>query len=55
MVTPGYDKYGYNYQAKMFNGLYENFSGPATPVTEGTENMIMKWSDEWARHRGLQW
>ena len=47
VVTPGYDKYGYNYQAKMFNGLYENFSRPATPVTEGTENMIMKWSDEW--------
>ena len=47
VITPGYDNYGYNYQAKMFNGLYENFSRPSNPFTEGTENLIMKWSDEW--------
>lgn len=46
-VVLGYDKYGYNYQAHMFNGLYENFSRPAVVVTEGTENMVMKWSDDW--------
>ncbi len=46
-ITVGYDKYGYNYQAHIFNGLYENFSRPGTVVTEGTENLVMKWSDDW--------
>lgn len=43
----GYDKYGYNYQAHIFNGLYDNFSRPAVPVTDGAVNLIMKWSDDW--------
>ncbi|MEK7635355.1 MAG: hypothetical protein AAB446_02930 [Patescibacteria group bacterium] len=46
-ITVGYDKYGYNYQAHIFNGLYENYSRPAVVVTEGTENLVMKWSDDW--------
>jgi hypothetical protein len=46
-ITVGYDKYGYNYQAHIFNGLYENYSRPDVVVTEGTENLVMKWSDDW--------
>ena len=46
-ITVGYDRYGYNYQAHMFNGLYENYNRPGTVVTEGTENLVMKWSDDW--------
>ena len=46
-ITVGYDKYGYNYQAHIFNGLYENYSRPDVVVTEGTENLVMKWSDNW--------
>lgn len=46
-IKTGYDQYGYNYQAHMFNGLYENYTRPTTPVTEGSVNLIMKWSDEW--------
>lgn len=46
-IAVGYDQYGYNYQAHIFNGLYENFSRPAVVVTEGTENLVMKWSDDW--------
>jgi len=46
-VSLGYDKYGYNYQAHMFNGLYENYSRPTDPVTESDTNLIMKWSDDW--------
>ena len=46
-LTTGYDKYGYNYQAHMFNGLSENYSRPAVVVTEGAENLVMKWSDDW--------
>ena len=49
-VTVGYDKYGYNYQAHIFNGLYENFSRPDV-VTEGTEKLVMKWSDDWLSNR----
>ena len=47
LITVGYDKYGYNYQAHIFNGLYENYSRPDVVVTEGTENLVMKWSDDW--------
>lgn len=46
-LTVGYDKWGYNYQAHIFNGLYENYSRPAVVVAEGTENLVMKWSDDW--------
>jgi hypothetical protein len=46
-VQLGYDQFGYNYQAHMFNGLYANFSRPNPPATEGLENLVMKWSDEW--------
>lgn len=46
-ITLGYDQWGYNYQARMFNGLYENFTRPTPPVTESTTNLIMKWSDDW--------
>ena len=47
VITLGYDQYGYNYQAHMFNGLYDNFARPPVPVTTGDINLIMKWSDEW--------
>lgn len=45
-VTIGFDKYGYNYQAHMFSGYYDNYSRPETPVTSG-DTLIMKWSDAW--------
>jgi hypothetical protein len=47
VITLGYDQWGYNYQAHMFNGLYDNFSRPAVPVTTGDVNLQMKWSDDW--------
>ncbi len=46
-ITLGFDKYGYNYQAHMFNGLYDNYSRPALVATEGLVNLQMKWSDDW--------
>lgn len=45
-ITEGYDQYGYNYQAHMFNGYYDNYTRPAIPVTSG-DKLIMKWSDSW--------
>lgn len=47
VITLGYDQYGYNYQAHMFNGLYDNYSRPIPPATTGDVNLIMKWSDDW--------
>ena len=47
IITTGYDKWGYNYQARMFNGFYDNFTRPANPVTVGDVKLIMKWSDDW--------
>ena len=49
-VTTGYDKWGYNYQAMMFNGIYDNFSRPAVPVTEG-DKLMMKWNDAWLSNK----
>ncbi len=47
VITLGYDQWGYNYQAHMFNGIYENFARPPVPVTTGDVNLLMKWSDDW--------
>jgi len=47
VITTGYDQWGYNYQAHMFNGLYDNNTRPPVPVTTGDVNLSMKWSDEW--------
>lgn len=45
-ISVGYDEYGYNYQAHIFNGYYDNFSRPEVPVASG-DKLIMKWSDSW--------
>lgn len=45
-LTVGYDEYGYNYQAHMFNGIYSDYDrqhgGPYSDV-----GLIMKWNDAW--------
>lgn len=54
-ITTGYDQYGYNYQAHMYNGLYANYTRPAVPYTEetcgtvagGCDTLQMKWNDAW--------
>jgi hypothetical protein len=45
-ITTGYDKWGYNYQADMFNGWYDNYSRPSTIATGG-DSLMMKWNDAW--------
>jgi hypothetical protein len=51
----GFDKWGYNYQAHIFNGLYSNYSRPEPPCEPGTcpsdTLLIMKWSDEWLSNK----
>jgi hypothetical protein len=31
----------------MFNGLMDNYTRPDVVATEGTESLVMKWSDDW--------
>ncbi len=45
-VEMGYDMWGYNYQAHMFNGYYGNYSRPVELVTSG-DKLMMKWNDAW--------
>ncbi len=46
----GYDEFGYNYQAHIFNGLYSDYDrvhgGPYDYV-----NLIMKWNDAWLSNK----
>jgi len=58
-INTGYDKWGYNYQAHIFNGLYWNSSRPEPPWTEetliaagmSTTWLVMKWSDTWLSNK----
>jgi hypothetical protein len=47
----GFDQWGYNYQAHIFNGLYENYSRPDPPVTESDTFLQMKWNDAWLSNK----
>jgi hypothetical protein len=50
VITTGYDDFGYNYQAHMFNGYYGNAGRPDELVTEGTW-LMMKWNDAWLSNK----
>ena len=50
LITTGYDVWGYNYQAHMFNGFYDNADRPAAPVTSG-DKLEMKWNDAWLSNK----
>jgi len=50
LITTGYDDFGYNYQAHMFNGRYCDYDR----VEGGTScdiDLIMKWNDEWLSNK----
>ncbi len=52
-LVVGYDKFGYNYQAHMFNGTYDSsdrsldgkYFGQTGDYVD--DKLIMKWSDSW--------
>jgi len=52
VITTGYDEWGYNYQAHMFNGgycdAYRN-AGWCQPWKD--INLIMKWNDAWLSNK----
>lgn len=50
VITTGYDVFGYNYQAHLFNGRYcdydREFGGDSCDVT-----LVMKWNDAWLSNK----
>ena len=58
-IKTGYDKWGYNYQAHIFNGLYWNNLRPEIPWTKetliaagkSTTILVMKWSETWLSNK----
>ena len=49
-ITLGYDDFGYNYQAHLFNGRYCDYDrvigGDSCDV-----NLVMKWNDAWISNK----
>ena len=47
-ITTGYDKWGYNYQAHMFNGGYcDSYQNAAWCQPYADVKLVMKWNDKW--------
>ncbi|MBN1964780.1 MAG: hypothetical protein JW910_09045 [Anaerolineae bacterium] len=47
-ITTGYDQWGYNYQAHMFNGLYcDAYHDAAWCQPYADVRLMMKWNDAW--------
>jgi hypothetical protein len=53
-ITLGYDDFGYNYQAHIFNGRYCDYDR-----VEGGDycdvDLVMKWSDTWLSNKDCNW
>lgn len=50
VLTTGYDDFGYNYEAHIFNGRYCDYDR----VTGGTDcdvDLVMKWNDAWLSNK----
>jgi hypothetical protein len=57
VLTTGYDQWGYNYQAHMFNGplaYYDRHYDPDDPDWNDEfidVNLMMKWNDAWLSNK----
>jgi len=48
VITTGYDEWGYNYQAHMFNGMYcDAYRNAAWCQPYADDELMMKWNDAW--------
>src|SRR5687768_13495606 len=53
VLTLGYDKYGYNYQARIFNGTYDSSDRKLdglywdTAADYADDSLVMKWDQDW--------
>ncbi len=52
VITPGYDEWGYNYQAHIFNGGYCDAYWDAAWCQDYKDiELIMKWNDAWLSNK----
>ena len=52
VITPGYDDWGYNYQAHMFNGFYCDAYRDAEWCQPYKDvELMMKWNDAWMSNK----
>ena len=52
LITPGYDIWSYNYQARMFNGGYcDAYRNAAWCQPYKDVSLIMKWNDAWLSNK----
>ena len=51
-IETGYDQWGYNYQAHMFNGMYcDAYRDAAWCQPYKEDNLKMKWNDAWLSNK----
>ncbi len=52
VIGPGYDQWGYNYQAHMFNGGYcDAYRDAAWCQDYRDDNLMMKWNEAWLSNK----
>jgi hypothetical protein len=52
VIVPGYDQWGYNYQAHMFNGTYCDAYRDASWCQAYRDiELLMKWNDAWMSNK----
>lgn len=52
VIKTGYDKWGYNYQAHLFNGKYcDAYRNAAWCQDYKDDNLQMKWNDAWLSNK----
>lgn len=52
VITTGYDKWGYNYQAHLFNGFYcDSYRDAAWCQPYKDVELMMKWNDAWISNK----
>lgn len=52
VITTGYDEWGYNYQAHMFNGYYcDAYRDAAWCQPYKEDSLMMKWNDAWLSNK----
>ncbi|OGU55962.1 MAG: hypothetical protein A2V66_12590 [Ignavibacteria bacterium RBG_13_36_8] len=52
LITVGYDEWGYNYQAHMFNGYYcDAYRDAAWCQPYKDDKLAMKWNDAWLSNK----
>jgi hypothetical protein len=52
LIETGFDQWGYNYEAHMFNGTYcDAYRNAAWCQSYASINLIMKWNDAWLANK----